>query len=120
MSDAPDKESQTEEASEKKLHDSIEKGDTPSSREAAVFASLLATLLYFRVFPALRRRAPDRSALQQILDQCAQFRIGDGRDASALLESACRGRRRLRPARFHSYHPGRSGRFVRPESAAPL
>jgi flagellar biosynthetic protein FlhB len=86
MSDAPDKESQTEEASEKKLHDSIEKGDTPSSREAAVFASLLATLLYFVFF--LRSGAARLIvALQQILDQCAQFRIGDGRDASALLEA---------------------------------
>ena len=84
MSDAPDKESQTEEASEKKLHDSIEKGDTPSSREVSTFASLLAGLLYFIFF--LRSGAARLvGALQQMLDQCAQFRIGDGRNASALL-----------------------------------
>lgn len=45
MADSPDKESKTEPASEKKKRDSIEKGQTPSSKEALVFASLLGMLI---------------------------------------------------------------------------
>lgn len=45
MSDAADRDSKTEPATEKKKRDSIEKGQTPSSREAIHFASLLGILL---------------------------------------------------------------------------
>jgi flagellar biosynthesis protein FlhB len=45
MSDAPDKESQTEAATEKKLSDSIERGDVPMSREVALSVSLGCILL---------------------------------------------------------------------------
>ena len=45
MADAPDKESQTENATEKKLHDSMERGDVPMSREVALFASLACILI---------------------------------------------------------------------------
>jgi flagellar biosynthetic protein FlhB len=84
MSDKPDKESQTEEATEKRLHDSIEKGDTPHSREITLFASLLASLLFFSFF--LRSGASRLvGVLQQLLDQSGQFRLGEGRDGSALL-----------------------------------
>ncbi len=84
MSEKPDKESQTEDATEKRLHDSIERGDTPSSRETALFASLLASLLFFAFF--LRSGASRLlGVLQQTLDQCGQFRLGEGRDASALF-----------------------------------
>ena len=84
MSDAPDKESQTEEATEKKLHDSIERGDTPVSREASLFASLLASLLFLSFF--LRKGAVHLvTALQNLLDQCGQYRVGEGRNAALLL-----------------------------------
>ncbi|MCI4678806.1 flagellar type III secretion system protein FlhB [Rhodoblastus acidophilus] len=84
MSDAPDKESQTEEATEKKLHDSIEKGDTPFSREAALFASLLASLLFLSFF--LRDGAVRLiAALQNLLDQSGQYQLGQGRNATLLL-----------------------------------
>jgi flagellar biosynthetic protein FlhB len=86
MSDAPDKESQTEEATEKRLHDSIEKGDTPNSREAALFASLLASLLFFIFF--LRDGATRLIiALERLLDQSGQFQLGEGRNAMALAEA---------------------------------
>lgn len=84
MSDSPDKESQTEEATEKRLHDSIEKGDVPFSREAALFASLLASLLFLTLF--LRPGATLLvGALQILLDQCEQFRLGEGGNTPALL-----------------------------------
>jgi flagellar biosynthetic protein FlhB len=47
MSDDTDRESKTEEATEKKIRDAVEKGNLPASREALLFASFLATLVYF-------------------------------------------------------------------------
>ena len=45
MSEAPDRDSKTEPASEKKKRDSIDKGQVASSKEALVFASLLGILV---------------------------------------------------------------------------
>ena len=42
MSEKPDEDSKTEDATEKKQRDAIEKGNTPQSRELATLASLLA------------------------------------------------------------------------------
>lgn len=87
MSDAPDRESQTEEATDKKLHDSIERGDTPFSREAVLFASLLGTLLYATFF--LRAGAQKLvTALQELIDQAGQFHLGEGRNAAVLIKAA--------------------------------
>lgn len=87
MSDAPDRESQTEEATDKKLHDSIERGDTPFSREAVLFASLIGSLLYAAFF--LRSGALKLTvALQHLIDHAGQFQLGDGRNASSLLTEA--------------------------------
>ena len=47
MSEPTDRESKTEEATEKKLRDAIEKGNLPASREALLLASFVATLVYF-------------------------------------------------------------------------
>jgi flagellar biosynthetic protein FlhB len=44
MSDTEDRESRTEEASEKKLRDSVEKGNVPFSREVPTLFSLLAVI----------------------------------------------------------------------------
>lgn len=86
MSDKPDKESQTEEATDKRLHDSVEKGDTPNSREVSLFASLLASLLFFVFF--LRDGAARLIiALQQMVGLCGQYRLGESGDASALMDA---------------------------------
>ena len=45
MSDAPEQESKTEEATEKKVRDSVEKGKIPVSREASIFSSMIALLI---------------------------------------------------------------------------
>jgi len=86
MSDATDKESRTEEATEKRIFDSIEKGDTPISREASLFASLIASLLFLAFF--LRPGAARLVAmLQGLLDFSGQVQLGDGRNALALLDA---------------------------------
>jgi flagellar biosynthesis protein FlhB len=50
MADAPDKESKTEEATEKKIRDSVEKGQLPFSKDTPVFASFVAFLLFTLFF----------------------------------------------------------------------
>jgi len=50
MSDTADKESKTEDATEKKIRDTVEKGKLPSSREAAIFTSFVAILVYTMFF----------------------------------------------------------------------
>ena len=45
MSEKPDEDSKTEEASEKKISDAIKKGNTPVSREVGVFVSLIGMLI---------------------------------------------------------------------------
>lgn len=46
MADQADKDSKTEEATEKKVRDSIDKGQTPFSRETPLFASFVAALIF--------------------------------------------------------------------------
>ena len=49
MAESADKDSKTEEATEKKIRDAVEKGQLPHSREAAILASFVA-ILVFTVF----------------------------------------------------------------------
>lgn len=46
MSDTADKESKTEEPTEKKVRDSVEKGKLPVAKEATIFASFVAILIF--------------------------------------------------------------------------
>src|SRR5437868_7100504 len=50
MSEKPEHDSKTEEATEKRLREAIEKGNVPVSREAGTFASLAACLLASALF----------------------------------------------------------------------
>ncbi|MBB4199384.1 flagellar biosynthesis protein FlhB [Rhodoblastus sphagnicola] len=89
MSDKPDKESQTEEPTEKRLSDSVERGDTPNSREVTTFAGLFAAVLFFYFF--LRSGArPMVAAMQNMLDQSGQYQIGAGRNALHLIDATMR------------------------------
>ena len=45
MADGPDKDSQTEEATEKHIQDAIEDGNLPVSREASIFATILSMII---------------------------------------------------------------------------
>src|SRR5262245_35277269 len=49
MADTADRDSRTEEATEKKIRDTIEKGQLPHSKEAPILASFVA-ILVFTVF----------------------------------------------------------------------
>src|SRR3954453_12611993 len=46
MADSADKDSKTEEATEKKIRDAVEKGQLPHSKEAAILASFVAILIF--------------------------------------------------------------------------
>ncbi|MGU3496903.1 flagellar biosynthesis protein FlhB [Xanthobacteraceae bacterium A53D] len=83
MSDDTDKESKTEEASEKKISDALEKGNVPFSRETTLFASLLAILavLTFFVINPVRSLT---SQLTHFLDDPGGFKLGSSDDAVAL------------------------------------
>jgi len=83
MSDAPDKESQTENATEKKLNDSIERGDVPTSREVALFASL-ASILIAMIFVLREGAQRLAAALILLLDDPGGWRLDKLDDAMAL------------------------------------
>ena len=84
MSDQPDKASKTEEATEKKIRDALEKGQTAQSREVATLAGLIATLgaLYFFLSNSVLNL---RDALASFIDRPEAFALRTGADASALL-----------------------------------
>jgi flagellar biosynthetic protein FlhB len=92
MSDAEDHESRTEDATEKKILDALEKGKTPFSRDAAVAALFLAFLLCLSfVFDAVGPRLALTLALS--VSNVGEFALNNGADAfthsqAVLLESA--------------------------------
>ncbi len=68
MSDAPDRESKTEDPTEKKINDSLDKGQVPHSREATTLASMLAILIG-AVFLVNNSGGSLRSTLESFIDQ---------------------------------------------------
>lgn len=86
MSEAPDKESKTELATDKKLADAREKGNVPVSREPANLAFLLTGLF---VFGALLQFSAQRLSptLAMILQEAGTARIDNGADAIAFLRA---------------------------------
>jgi flagellar biosynthesis protein FlhB len=83
MSSDVDPEDRTEEPTEKRLHDAVERGQTAFSREAPLFASLSAALaaLHF-VIPG--RAATLVAGLVGVIDDPAGWRIARGEDVLAL------------------------------------
>lgn len=84
MSDESDKDSKTEEPTEKKLQDAAEKGNDPVSREAALFASLIALLIVLGLLvkPAVMRLL---LLLQYLLDNVGQRHLENSADAQAIF-----------------------------------
>jgi flagellar biosynthetic protein FlhB len=78
-----DHEDKTEEPTEKRLQDALEKGQTAFSREAPLFASLSAALIAL-VFVVPGRAASLFAGLVGVLDDPAGWRIARGEDALAL------------------------------------
>jgi flagellar biosynthetic protein FlhB len=87
MSEETDKDSQTENATEKKLNDSMERGDVPMSREVALVASL-GCILVAMIF--LLRNSTQRlvGALILFLDDSGGMRLERSDDVMALLRVA--------------------------------
>ena len=85
MSDDQDPDSKTEEATEKKLHDAIERGAVPVSREVSLLASLAAILIVM-VFVLPARTERFVGTLVHFLDDPAGWRLERANDVAALGE----------------------------------
>jgi flagellar biosynthetic protein FlhB len=83
MSDAQDKESKTDEPTEKKLQDAVERGNVPISREAAVFASVAAMLLIVALL-ARTISAGISQGLGLLLGEVGGWHLQNGADAVSL------------------------------------
>src|ERR1700747_2770380 len=83
MSADVDPEDRTEEPTEKRLHDAVERGQTAFSREAPLFASLSAALLAL-IFIIPGRAATLLAGLVGLIDDPAGWRIERGEDVLAL------------------------------------
>lgn len=85
MAEDQDKESKTEDPTEKKIRDAMEKGNVPFSREAPIFASVLAILTYLIFFlPAAMHRLA--LTLGEIFEKPDEWQLGNGRDALNLFQ----------------------------------
>jgi len=83
MADEPDKESKTEEATEKKIRDSIDKGQVPFAREVPAFASFLA-ILTFMLFFAQPSAAHLGGFLSMFIERADEWSLGNTDDAVLL------------------------------------
>lgn len=81
-----DKDSKTEEATEKKIRDSIEKGKLPVSKEIAIFTSFLAILVY-TVFFASDAIAELGVFLSNFLEKPESWPLGTERDVIELYQA---------------------------------
>ncbi|MDN2580783.1 flagellar biosynthesis protein FlhB [Aquibium sp. ELW1220] len=85
MADDDDKESKTEQASEKKIRDAVEKGNLPFSKEAPIFATLLAVLVFalFFAYDAMVRLAV---FLSTFLERPNEWSLSNSADAISLYQ----------------------------------
>jgi flagellar biosynthetic protein FlhB len=84
MAEAADKDSKTEEPTERRIREAIEKGNIPFSREAPIFASMvgiLAIASFFMVSQSVRLTL----VLRQLLDDPGGLPLENGPDASQLV-----------------------------------
>lgn len=86
MAEEADRESKTEEPTEKKIQDAIEKGNVPVSREAATLASLIGMLLIASFYLA-SGVGELSSTLMKILDQPGNIALETRADAMLLLSA---------------------------------
>ena len=85
MSEDRDTDSKTEEATEKKIHDAVERGDVPVSREVPILASLTAILIAL-LFIVPPRTEAFVGALMRFLDDAGGWRLERSNDVLALAE----------------------------------
>jgi flagellar biosynthesis protein FlhB len=85
MSEENDKEGKTEDATEKRINDAIEKGQVAFSREIPILASLLCFTAYFSI--AGSQLAQDLSFfLGRILEKAGSLPLNNAVDAMAILQ----------------------------------
>jgi flagellar biosynthesis protein FlhB len=87
MSEAPDRDSKTEDATEKKIRDTIEKGQVPFSREVPVLASLLAMLAVAALL-ASQAAVKLTAFMTALFAEVGTRGLGNSADAMALLGPA--------------------------------
>jgi flagellar biosynthetic protein FlhB len=83
VADDQDKDSKTEEATEKKIRDAFAEGNTPSSREVPMFASTLAFYIYL-VFFLPNGAAHLAETLRDLFEKPDQWRIQSASDLVSL------------------------------------
>ncbi|MBO0903624.1 flagellar biosynthesis protein FlhB [Jiella sonneratiae] len=83
MSDE-DRSSKTEQPTEKKIRDTVEKGNLPVSREAPILASLLAAMAFF-TFQVREGAAHLLLALKSTMENPLQWELATGADAIHVL-----------------------------------
>ncbi len=77
MAEKPDRDSRTEEATEKKVRDEIERGNVPVSREVSIFAFAAGLLVVMAFF--LKTGAADIVLiLERLLDNTNDWRLSTG------------------------------------------
>ena len=84
MAEAADKESKTEEPTEGRIREAIEKGNIPVSREAPIFASMVGILViasFFLVDHSVRLSL----VLRQFIDDPGGWSLENGADATELI-----------------------------------
>lgn len=89
MSDTVDQDSKTEEATPRKIEDSIRKGNVPFSRETPIFASLLA-MLTASLFLMRESAARLVLALEQFIENPAGWSLESNSDAANLFAMVVR------------------------------
>jgi flagellar biosynthetic protein FlhB len=84
MAESDDKDSKTEEPTEKKLRDELDRGHVPVSREVSIFVSF-ASLMLITAFVVRNGALGLITALQTFFDHAAGLRLEDGFDATGIL-----------------------------------
>ncbi|MDF1608844.1 flagellar biosynthesis protein FlhB [Hoeflea sp. YIM 152468] len=84
MAEGEDKDSKTEDPTEKKVRDAVDKGNVPFSREVPIFASTLG-MLVFLVFFLPNSAGRLSETLRDLFEQSDGWRLNNGGDAIALF-----------------------------------
>lgn len=87
MAEEQDKESQTEEPSERKIHDALEKGNTPYSKEVSVLVSLLAMFLGMAFF-VHDQGVQLATSIGRFIDTLNDFSFESGGDVQVIFFAA--------------------------------
>lgn len=86
MAETPDRDSKTEEATERRTQQAIEQGNVPFSREAAKFASLLG-MLAMAALLAAGIATPLTLALRRFIEQPGEWPLENAADAISLFSA---------------------------------